>query len=375
MPLLLPRNAHLWLPGLLSSKYRRRTKPDGPVEIFFCIADHFEPAHGGADLDTQRARVSAWMERYPRLAARFSDTTGRPPQHTFFFPAEGYRPELLDSVAQLCRKGFGDVEVHLHHDRDTGNALRERLAGFTDVLFHRHGLLRQRADGKIAFGFIHGNWALDNAHPDGTWCGVNDELTVLRQAGCYADFTLPAAPDPAQTRTVNQIYYAIDDPERPRSHDFGIPARVGAPPPPDGLLIIQGPLTLDWRRRIWFVFPGLENAAIDSSDAHLPTLDRFRAWFDVGISVDGRPDWIFIKVHTHGAPEENASVLLGPVMERFHADIGRAFNDGTHHRLHYVTAYEMACLVKAAENGLAGSPRELLAHRLATISLPRSPSS
>ena len=304
------------------------------------------------------------MDGYPRLAERFADADGRPPQHTFFFPEEDYRPELLDALAALCGKGFGDVEVHLHHDNDTPAALRDRLGAFTEALFHRHGLLRRGADGRITFGFVHGNWALDNARPDGRWCGVNNEISILLEAGCYADFTLPAAPDPSQTRTINSIYYAVDDPARPRSHEYGIPVRVNAQPPPNGLLIVQGPLTFDMRRWIWKVFPGLENGAIDSSDGHLPTLDRFAAWVDAGVAVAGRPEWVFVKVHTHGAVEDNAVALLGPTMDAFHTDINRVFNDSSRYRLHYVTAYEMATLVKAAEAGLTGAPRELMGRQL-----------
>ena len=363
----LPRNAQLWLPSLLSSRLRQTfgRKHDGPIDIFFCIADHFEPDHGAAHVDIERARVRAWVDQYPRLADRFADSDGRPPQHTFFFPEEGYRADLLDSLAGLCDRGFGDVEVHLHHDRDTADALRDRLGRFTETLFHKHGLLRRRGDGAITFGFVHGNWALDNARPDGRWCGVNNEISVLIDAGCYADFTLPAAPDPSQTRTINSIYYAIDNPARPRSHETGIPARVGHAPPEDALLILQGPLTFDMRRRVWWVLPGLENAAIDDTPAHLPTLERFATWVDVGVGVEGRPEWVFVKVHTHGGTEGNASVLLGPVMERFHTEINRLFNDGWRYRLHYVTAYEMATLVKAAEKGLTGAPASLL--RLALI--------
>jgi len=337
---------------------------DGLTDIFLCIADHFEPEHGEVDLGVQRGRVAAWVERYPALAQRFADSNGRPPQHTFFFPEEAYRPELLDPLAELCRRGFGDVEIHLHHDHDTAGALRDRLGSFTETLFHKHGLLRRRRDGAITFGFVHGDWALDNARPDGRACGVNNEITILLEAGCYADFTLPAAPDPSQTRTVNSIYYAVDDPDRPRSHDYGVPARAGAQPPANGLLMVQGPLTFDMRRRIWTVFPGLENGAIDGSDAHLPTLDRFASWVSVGVAVAGRPDWVFVKVYTHGAVEGNAAALLGPVMAAFHTDINRVFNDGIRYRLHYVTAYEMATLVKAAEAGLTGAPRDLMQRQL-----------
>jgi len=339
---------------------RTRQRHNRTLDILFCVADHFEPAHGAPDAKTERARVSAWVNRYPVLADRFRDADGRPPRHTFFFPEEGYRAEHLDALAGLCTRGYGDVDVHLHHDGETSGQLRERLQRFTETLFHRHGLLRKAPDGAITFGFIHGNWALDNARPDGKWCGVNDELTILRKCGCYADFTLPAAPDASQTRTVNSIYYATDDPLRPRSHEFGIPASVHHPPPKDALLLIQGPLAFDFSRRIWGCLPGLENAALDASTAHLPTLSRFRSWVDVAVGVEGQSDWIFVKVHTHGAVEANASVLLGETMARFHGEIGRAFNDGRAFRLHYVTAHEMFSLVKAAEAGHTGNPGTLL---------------
>jgi hypothetical protein len=344
---------------VLSGEVRRmRRSPvrNGPTHILFCIADHFEPAHGQPGRDVERARVAAWTRDYPRLAERFADADGRPPQHTFFYPAESYEREHLDALSTICRTGFGDVEVHLHHDHDTADNLRECLERFADTLFHQHGLLRRRADGRLAFGFVHGNWALDNARPDGRWCGVNNELDVLRDSGCYADFTLPAAPDSSQTRTVNAIYYATDNPARPRSHEYGIHARVGRAAPPDSLLLIQGPLLLDWRHRMFGLLPRIENGALDASPGHQPSVERFAAWVSAGIAVEKRPDWIFVKVHTHGAPEANAATLLGPTMQRFHADINRVFNDGERFRLHYVTAYEMANLVRAAEDGATGSP-------------------
>src|SRR5437764_446696 len=81
------------------------------------------------------------------------------------------------------------------------------------------------ATGRPAFGFIHGNWALDNCRVEGVrnFCGVNDELTVLAEEGCYADFTFPALFHLAQPRQSNSIYYAEDDPQRPKSHDRGVP--------------------------------------------------------------------------------------------------------------------------------------------------------
>src|SRR5262249_50093584 len=168
------------------------------------FADHYEPKAGGADPETARARVAKWVEEYPRRFARFRDSDGRPPRWTFFYPVEEYEPEYLDALAKLCRAGFGEVEVHLHHDGDTAESLAERLLAFKELLAERHGLLSRRRDtGELAYGFIHGNWALCNARPDGRFCGVNNELDVLRETGCYADFTMPSAPHVTQTRKVN----------------------------------------------------------------------------------------------------------------------------------------------------------------------------
>jgi hypothetical protein len=296
------------------------------------------------------------MERLPTLAAPFRDADGRPPRHTFFFPAEQYRREHLDALACLCEAGLAEVEVHLHHDHDTSDGLRATLLEFRNRLFHEHGLLTTTPEDGVAYGFIHGNWALDNARPDGQYCGVNDELTVLRETGCYADFTQPAAPDVSQTRTVNSLYYAVDDPVRPRSHDRGIEAQVGKTPPSRGLLLVQGPIALNWQRRVLGIVPGLVVGAIDGSPGYAPAVRRFRTWVDARIAVRERPEWVFLKIHTHGAPERNAATLLGPRMAALHDAIGREFNDRRRFCLHYVTAREMVNIVHAAEAAETGNP-------------------
>jgi len=327
----------------------RRRELAGPMNLFICLADHFEPERGQAPLEVQRQRVARWVRDYPRSVEGLHDSAGRAPRHTFFYPAEAYEAEHLDALSGLCRRGFGEVEVHLHHDNDTSENLRETLELFCERLYYRHGLLHKDAQGRIRYGFIHGNWALDNCRPDGRWCGVNDELTILRETGCYADFTLPSAPAPGQTSTVNSIYYAIDDPHRPNSHDRGIVSACHRSPPGEGLLMIQGPLTLDWGKRKLGFLPGIENGNLD---AHRPpTAERLDLWLDAAPTVHGCPNWRFIKLHTHGAHEPNAEMLLGPAMRRFHeqlADYCRR-RDGVQY--YYVTAREMADLVHRAEAG------------------------
>jgi len=353
----LPRRADIWLPGYLRSVLdarRERAQWRGPTDILFCVADHYEPLNGGASVAVGQRRVDAWRTRLPQLAASFVDADGRRPQHTFFFPIEQYSPRYLGALTELCSAGIGEVEVHLHHDADRSENLRQRLLGFTRTLSSRHGLLSRDRLGRIAYGFIHGDWALDNSLPDGRLCGVDDEITVLRETGCYADFTLPAAPSPAQTRTVNRIYYAADDPVAPRSHDVGTRAAVGLRPRDDAFLLIQGPLALTWDRAKWGLVPRLDNASLHAINP--PTLKRLHHWISCGISVAGRPEWVFVKVHTHGALEANAEMLLGPPMQRFHRQLLDAFNDGDRYRVHYVTAREMVNIVRAAEAGATGNP-------------------
>lgn len=346
-----------WMLSYIAETPRRRApRANEEVHLLLCVADHFEPRLGGAADDIARGRVWRWVRQYPKLFGDLRDSDGRAPQHTFFFPQEDYDPQHIDELARLCRWGFGEVEVHLHHDHDTADNLRAKLQGFTEVLVERHGLLsRRRTTGEIAYGFIHGNWALDNSRPDGRWCGVNNELDVLRETGCYADFTMPSAPAPCQTRTINSIYYAVDDPTKPCSHDTG--SAVGrAPAPADSLMMIQGPLLLNWRRRKYGVLPRLENACLQWNQP--PSIERLQLWLQARVQVPARPDWFFVKLHTHGANESNRAMLLGEPMVRFHEALAAHASANPHFHYHYVTAREMYNLARAAEAGWRGTVNE-----------------
>lgn len=342
-----------WLgPYLRQALTRRRPAPDAEQHVFLCFADHYEPKAQKVDKARGQARVQRWVTDYPRQFARFRDSDGRTPRHTFFFPAEEYEPEYLDALAGLCRQGFGEVEIHLHHHNDTADGLREKLLWFKQVLSERHGLLGRRADsGELAYAFIHGNWALCNSRPNGSWCGVNNEIPILLETGCYADFTFPSAPDPTQPPTINRIYYAWDRPGQPCSHFQG--QAIGSGPPPDNaLLLIPGPLVLDWRRPKWGLIPRLENSCLQASQP--PDIARLDNWLKAAIQVPRRPDWYFVKLHCHGAPENAHEPLLGAPMVRFHQALAEHAARQPNFHFHYVSAREMYNLVKAAEAGYEG---------------------
>jgi hypothetical protein len=319
---------------------------EGERHLLFAVCDHFEPLHGRAARDVAVARVESWERGLPALAHRFRDAEGRAPRHTFFFPGEEYDPAFVEPLAHLVQAGLAEVEVHLHHDGDTRDLLREKLDRTLRVL-GAHGVVPRR-DGQHAWSFIHGNWSLANGRPDGRWCGVDDELRLLRELGCYADFTFPSAPDPCQPRIVNAIYYPRDDTRR-RAYDDCEHVRVGSPRR-DCVLLVQGPLAL--ARRVGAARPRIESAALAADDP--PTGARLATWIDQWVHVDGRPEWTFVKVHAHGAPERNARVMLGEPMARLHAALADLGERGW--RVHYVTAREMYNVARAAMDGKSGSP-------------------
>jgi hypothetical protein len=356
--LLAIRRRHMqrWLPTYLRQRHAAPPR-ERDVHVLLCIADHYEPKAYEADLATGRRRVAAWIEQYPRQFSRFRDSDGRPPRYTFFYPAEEYEREYLDALAGLCRAGYGEVEIHLHHDNDTAAGLREQLIAFRDLLVRDHGLLAHHKDtGAVAYGFIHGNWALCNSRPDGRWCGVDNEIDVLLETGCYADFTYPSAPSATQPPIINSIYHARNLPGRRRSHE--VPAPAGT----DALLMVQGPLVIDWSRRKFGVIPGIENGCLQVSQP--PDIRRLPNWLRAGVQVPQRPDWYFVKLHAHGAPEAAHESLLGAPMVRFHEDLACQARENPHFHYHYVTAREMYNLIKAAEDGYLGRVAEALDYNI-----------
>jgi len=357
------KNISGWIGSFIRQDWRAMPAPAVTKHLMFCFVDHYEPGWKKPSYEIECSRVARWTSDYPKLCEGLRDADGRAPIHTFFYPEEEYRPEHLDALVDLCRAGLGEIEIHLHHDNDTDAGLREKLSRFTELLASRHDALpRNPTTGQPQWSFIHGNWALDNCHPSGRWCGVNNELIVLREEGCYADFTLPAAPDPCQTRTINKIYYAKDDPLRSKSHDSGNRVRAGGRAEGD-LMIIQGPLGFMWHNRKFGIIPRIENADVRTSSP--PTRERVDAWVDMGIHVEGKPEWIFVKIHTHGTQERDMDTLLGKPMRDAFEYLGRRYNDGQEWKLHYVSARETYNIIKAAEAGLGGDPGSYRDHVIA----------
>jgi hypothetical protein len=327
------------------------------------VADHFEPARRFGDSAAVES-VQSWVAAYEAMAARHRDADGRPPQHTWFYRYDYPNSGCVQALSESAFRGFGEVEFHLHHSHDNEAAfagrLREGLRWFNTF----GAMLTAEAQPQQRFGYVAGNWALDNGAGDDALSGCDTEIRALGEAGCYADFTFPCLGSPAQPRTTNRLYYATED-GRPKSYDGGAEMAVGRAPTGD-LMIFQGPVAIDWRRG------RLDDGALE--DFSPPDPERLPAWLSSHIHVAGRPDWVFVKAHTHAMQSRGS--LLGPATDAMFAAMGEQWNRPPF-RLHYVTAREAYNIAKAAENGHVGDPnhfRDYLipppANRVASCSSP-----
>jgi hypothetical protein len=266
-------------------------------------------------------------------------------------------------LAEHCHSGWGEIEVHLHHGvggvPDTEANTRRVLTEFRDALALQHGCLSyEQGSDAPRYAFVHGNFALANSN-GGRGCGVDSEMQVLSETGCYADMTLPAAPfHRAQTAKINSLYEPSPALNRRAPQRRGIDLRSGRAPRV-APIIVQGPLMLDFSGRTRRL--AIENGSITRSNPL--TLERLSLWKKASIQVAGRPDWLFIKLHCHSMDPTQKEVVLGDSIRSFMRDlVGRAEECGE--ILHFVTAREMVNIIYAACDGRAGNPGDYRDYRL-----------
>jgi hypothetical protein len=337
------RKYYLFLPDYARWTVTPAEQAAGPVHIFLLFADHFEPA--GDVKMTQE-----WDRRYRELASRHRDADGRPPQHSWFYPGEQPSDPIFAILRALMQDGLGEVELHLHHKFDTLDSGRKE---YVDAIqrMQQYGFLKTR-DGRTHFAFVHGNFGLDNANGDG-FCGITDEIALLRELGCFADYTFPSTYMSSQPATVNRIYATKDDPG-PKSYNRVMPLSALENKTAD-LMIFEGPLLIAPSLNVKRLF-----LDVDDGDVHAAgpgSAERADRWVKADVHVDGRPDWVFIKLFTHGisSPAEEDTVV-GKTFDDTLTYLEQRYNDGERYVLHYVTAREAFNLAMAAADGKRGNP-------------------
>lgn len=338
--------------------------------VIVTVANHFEPGwsvNGFLDRKTQLARMKDYYRKAQSIGEAVQDADGTKFRHTNFYPGEQYDADILDMMAEMQAEGLGEVEIHMHHEGDgpdTPENTRRVLVGFRDILAERHRCL-SRMDGTDVpmYAFVHGNLALANSC-GGRYCGVDNEMEILRETGCYADLTLPSAPDQSQVPVLNQIYECALPLDQPVPHRRGRRVEAGGKEP-QLPLIMTGPLIIYWNERDGIVpLPRIDDGALTANQP----LDQARAarWRSAGVTVAGRPDWLFVKLYCHGFFDHDQEACIGEDAKRFFGEmVERSVKNG--HKVHFASAREAFNMVAAAIEGREGDPGKYRDHRLRSI--------
>ena len=360
-----------WLsryPFWRSNEMLRRVK-DGPggQHVIFTVANHFEPGYNvipndrgglGVELpwDTQVRRLEDWCDQALAIGEAVRDHDGTPFRHTNFYPIEQYNRRLLDRMAELQDAGFGEVEIHLHHgveSPDNAENLRRTLVKYRDIFANEHRCLSREHDNDIPrYAFVHGNWTLGNSG-DGWCCGVDSELEILAETGCYIDMSLPSMPSRAQVSRINAIYECGYPLNQRKAHRSGPSLKVGAEPKLP--VILCGPLIFDWQGRMQGLpLPKVDNGALTSN--YPMNLTRFDRWRNARITVEGRPEWVFVKVYCHGFFDHDQPALIGDKMRVFLQEVLEFADRTGQFKIHFASAREAYNMVLAATEGKSGNP-------------------
>ncbi len=368
----------LWRAGEMSRRERATNGGSSrPQHLIFVVANHFEPGWDASgrilDLPTQERRLEDWCRQAQTIGEAVRDHDGTPFRHTNFYPAEQYHHVLLKRMAELQAAGFGEVEIHLHHGvehPDTAENTRRVLMEFRDALATEHRCLsRASQDEEPMYAFVHGNWALANSS-GGRFCGVDSEMQILAETGCYADLTLPSAPDISQVARINAIYQCGHPLNERKPHRSGPSLQVGDIPVLP--VIFTGPLVFDWsRRKRGLPVPRIDNGALT---ANYPlNMGRLNRWRGASIGITNRPEWIFIKLYCHGFFDEDQPAMIGHKMQRFLLEVLEQAERTRRFKVHFASAREMFNIALAAMDGYEGEPGQYRDYRLRQIMEERAP--
>lgn len=341
---------HKWIIPYIRKSDRKLTDTDYPVNIYFSICDHFQPFWGFVSQEIAEHRVVTWQKEFTHHARKHSDCRGHHPVHTFFYSEEDYNPHFTDELSKLVREKIADVELLISYPNNIRPDFRRRIEEFRDVLFHHHGLLRKNGSGKIIYGFVHGYSALNKSQNDGEFTGTTNGIPVLKETGCYADYTYPSPGDVTQPPFINSIYFFCDQPGTSRPHESGYPASKNVWSENE-LLFIQGPLTLNWNRRVWGIFPRIENGSINHLNRF--SADRADLWVNKGVRINGLKNHIFIKLFTHGAQDHTIRYFFGENgLDQLWSFMEKNYNNDQY-KLYYVSAFDMYRIIKNLCTGAA----------------------
>ena len=179
------------------------------------------------------------------IARKHLDSDGRHPLHSFL-SGRGVRRRIL-TPSQGCAATDLAMSrcICITHNDNAANLAKtpERLQ--SHLARASRSLRRDQLTHEIVCCFIHGNWALDNSRPR-PLVRRGQRNRGAGETGCRCDMSMPSAPSDTQTKKINSIYFAqakvrLQEIPRPWAR-----CRSGGWRSEDELLLVPGPLGLNW---------------------------------------------------------------------------------------------------------------------------------
>src|SRR5262249_34159743 len=159
---------------------------------------------------------------------------------------------------------------------------------------------------------------------------------------------LPSIYSRAQVPRINAIYECGLPISEPSPHRKGPGLRVGRTPALP--ILLTGPTILDWpAAKRWPPVPRIDDGVLDSK--YGLSMARLERWIRAGISVDGRPNWLFIKLYGHAFFSGDQDVLVGPAAQRFFSGLCEFGEETGQFKVHFATAREAFNIAMAAVHG------------------------
>lgn len=336
--------ASIWVMDYLTHSNPDQIIPDNQKHLIFVFVDHYEPGKG-----EKAAQFNAvWCDKFRLISNANRDDYGNRFRYTWFYPYDHQNEAVMQALARMAYEGFGEIEMHWHLTKADG-LTNETFGVELDKAikwYQQFGaMVTADTPARTAFAYIAGNWDLDASRNDVETHGITNQIDELVKHGCFADFTFSTIGTDSQPSKVNSIYYAQDDPNQPKSYNDGENVAVGKTST-GRLMIFQGPMTLE-------LTGNLEYGAVERNIRFHPR--RVQKWIDANIHVIGKPEWIFVKLYSHGA--QSAKVCLDHDMDIMLKSLASQCRERGI-KLHFMTAREAYNIVKAAEKGETGDPED-----------------
>jgi hypothetical protein len=127
----------------------------------------------------------------------------------------------------------------------------------------------------------------------------------------------------------------------------------------------------DWTRRVrGLPVPRVEDGALAQN--YPLTMNRLNRWRSAGIGVKERPDWIFIKLYSHGFFDWDQDSMIGEQMKRFMNGVLEVAERTGEFKVHFASAREAFNMIVAAVDGREGEPGAYRDYKLRQIMQERT---